>query len=530
MPNASSKPRLAFALLAATLIYLCFFARLDALGLVGPDEPRYASVARAMAESGDWITPRLDGEPWLEKPVLYYWAAAAVFRLAGVSEFTARLPSALAATLVALLLAWMAGRRYGAATAETFLLIFPTCVGVFAFARAATTDMLFAAALAGALAAAAPLVLDERGARAGTQAAFGAAVGLATLAKGPGGVVLAGGSLMLWALGARAWRRLPDVLHARAAAGFAATVLPWYTLCAWRNPDFVETFLIGHNLERFFTPVFRHEQPFWFFGPIVLLGLLPWTALALLAGRDAARAWRAPGGRRSTSFFLACWAVFPILFFSFSQSKLPGYVLPAFPALTLLLSRGVAKAVESQAGARWAVAAVGATQIAMALSAGVWLRRLPSASEYAQAGSVRPWLVLAGVVGAGVAALALARRTPAAVRIAALLVAGLVGGAAFRALPRLDPHLSPRAAAEAAREWERQGERIQVYRLHRAWHYGLNFYLQRRVGVWEPAAGQPATVCTSAAGEAELRRLGRKVIRLREVTPAAILVRVEAAR
>ena len=116
--------------------------------MIGPDEPRYASIARAMAETGDWVTPRLDGQPWFEKPVLYYWGAAAAFRLFGVNDFSARLPSAIFATLAALALAWLARKIYGSGTAWAVLLIFPTCVGVFAFARAGTTDMPFSASLA----------------------------------------------------------------------------------------------------------------------------------------------------------------------------------------------------------------------------------------------------------------------------------------------------------------------------------------------------------------------------------------------
>jgi len=147
-PSAGIRTRLLAAFFAAILLYVCFFSRLSALGFVGPDEPRYANVARAMLGSGDWVTPRLNGQPWLEKPALYYWAAAAAFRIFGVNEFAARLPSALAATLATLGLAWPALRLYGGKTAWYVLLLLPTSAGMFGFARAATTDMLFSSTLA----------------------------------------------------------------------------------------------------------------------------------------------------------------------------------------------------------------------------------------------------------------------------------------------------------------------------------------------------------------------------------------------
>jgi 4-amino-4-deoxy-L-arabinose transferase-like glycosyltransferase len=140
--------------LAGFLLSACLFVGLGAIGLVGPDEPRYASIARTMAQTGDWVTPRLWGHPWFEKPILYYWAAAASFKLFGVSEATARLPDALAALFGALLLALAAWRLWGGRAARLALVIFPTSIGIFAFARAATMDMLLAVSLEAAMVAA----------------------------------------------------------------------------------------------------------------------------------------------------------------------------------------------------------------------------------------------------------------------------------------------------------------------------------------------------------------------------------------
>src|ERR1700722_1287664 len=172
-------------ILTLTVAAICLFSGLRALGLVGPDEPRYTAIARAMLQTGDWVTPRLYGQPWFEKPVLYYWAAAAAFRLFGVSEFAARLPSALAALLATAAMTWAALRSYGLDAAWLTLLMLPTTLAAIGFARAATPDMLFSALLVAAAASASEMLAKKKSGLA-ARVAFGIFLGAATLAKGPG--------------------------------------------------------------------------------------------------------------------------------------------------------------------------------------------------------------------------------------------------------------------------------------------------------------------------------------------------------
>jgi len=136
------------------VLYVCLFSGLGAFGLTGPDEPRYAAIARAMTETHDWVTPRLWGTPWFEKPVLYYWTAGMAMRTFGVGEFAARLPSALAALLAVLAVGWTALRAYGIGAAWYALLMLPTSVAMIGFSRAASPDMLFAGLLTAAMAVA----------------------------------------------------------------------------------------------------------------------------------------------------------------------------------------------------------------------------------------------------------------------------------------------------------------------------------------------------------------------------------------
>src|ERR1700736_5078903 len=163
--------RIGWLVLICATLYVCYFSHLGAIGFVGPDEPRYAWIARDMAETGDWVTPRLYGKPWFEKPPLYYWGAPTCFKLFGVSEAAARLPSAISALLATLALAWLAWRVYDAETARWLLLLLPTTVGMIGFSRAAATDMPFSAMLTIAMVCAAVIVglVPERYSQDGTQ-------------------------------------------------------------------------------------------------------------------------------------------------------------------------------------------------------------------------------------------------------------------------------------------------------------------------------------------------------------------------
>src|ERR1700758_1743990 len=198
------------AVIHATLS-ICYFSHLGALGFVGPDEPRYAWIARDMAETGDWVTPRLYGRPWFEKPPLFYWGAALSFKTFGVSETAARLPSAICALLATLALAWLALRLYGAETARWLLLLLPTTVGMIGFSHAAATDMPLSATLTIAMVFTAKLLrlLPPPASISSTSLItilLGFFLGLGALAKGPAALVLPGGAVLLWAIFTKRWR------------------------------------------------------------------------------------------------------------------------------------------------------------------------------------------------------------------------------------------------------------------------------------------------------------------------------------
>jgi len=511
--------------LAAFLLVVCLFVGLGAIGLVGPDEPRYASIARTMAQTGDWVTPRLWGHPWFEKPILYYWSAAASFKLFGVSEAAARLPNALAALAGALLLALAAWRLWGGRAARLALVIFPTSIGIFAFARAATMDMLLTVSVEAAMVAAIFALPHRPRERSWHRHGFGpgprwrlalvgACIGLGTLAKGPVAILLAGGSVVLWAALTRRWREALRFLRWEPVTAFAVVALPWYIACSRANPDFARAFLWHQNVQRFLTPVFEHVQPWWFFLPILALGLVPWTPVLLGTAREGWRVFRSGRARESAGVFVACWAIFPLLFFSFSKSKLPGYILPAIPPLILLLARTISgvsgrKADTAKPGdAIWpaarmdrlglaAIGLVGICWVGLAAGAGNWLRRLPWQWGAAHHAEILAFLTLTAVAGLVMAALAAAGRPRLAVALSALWMGLLVAGVSVKMLPRLDPYLSARSAAETVVYVGRPNMPVEQYKLQRDWAYGLNYYFGRKLPEWSPADSQPARVYTT---------------------------------
>lgn len=511
------------------MLALALFTGLAAIGLVGPDEPRYAWIARDMARSGDWVTPRLFGQPWFEKPVLYYWAAAAGFRIFGSAEWAARMPSALAALCATLAIAWLALKHYGEKTAWVVLLIFATTAGALAFARAATPDMLFAASLAMAMACAAG-ILRERGelrVAAKVQAAahglkskslagiilFGAWLGVAVLAKGPGGVAIAGGSIGLWAVFTRKWRAALRLAHPAGIAAFAVVAAPWYVLCAWRNPDFLHTFLFLHNFERYLTPVFQHRQPLWFFGPILVIALLPWSLLLLPVAAEGLRLWRAKTFYDSSGFFFACWAMFPFLFFSLSQSKLPGYILPAVPALALLCGVALERRIEAGHSDRaWILVSVTATVFALYLAAPhlgtKFLPDLMITQNWQARGRILQWY---GAIVCVASVLFVFFRSPrlalSSVCASGLFLALLANDTLRIAEIRSDDQFSARRIASSPQLLPPyNSDPIALFHAHRNWEFGLNFYLGRVIPEWSPEVSGPAIVFTSPSGLQELRQ------------------------
>ena len=480
--------KIAWAVVIVVTLAVCYFSNLGAIGFVGPDEPRYAWIARDMAESGDWVTPRLYGKPWFEKPPLYYWMAGAGFKMFGVSEVTARLPSALCALFATLALAWLAWRVYGEETARWLLLLLPTSAGMIGFSHAAATDMPFSALLTILLVCAAVIFgfTDNENTPILPRTPwfalllFGFFLGLAVLAKGPAAIILAGGGVFLWALFTKRWRDAFRLLHPVAIATFCVTALPWYILCARRNPDFFRVFIIEHNFKRYLTPEFQHIQPFWYYVPVILVELLPWS----LIGIGAFIGWCLDKPRfcigEKTSFVFS-WAFFCVAFFSVSQSKLPGYILPAFPAFVLLASIALSSSRRILSRMNIAGALAGGTIFTI-------IGLLPIVIS-----SRRNSFVALPVVGALFAAWGIAnliaagalRNANMAMQLLAVPVLLLFAGVNKAVNHHWSWAKSSRNIAASLISERIPAQQLRTFRLKRDVQYALSFYLHREVVDWE---------------------------------------------
>lgn len=318
------------------------FFRLGGLPFTGADEPRYARIAEEMQADGRWVTPVLEGRPWLEKPPLYYWITIPWFAAAGPSEAAARTGPALCALISALAVFFLGARFRSAGTGFLASCILLTSIGIPAFGRSASTDMPFTACLTVSLSFLAAAAAGRGYPRWKTALGY-VFLGLAVLAKGPVALVLiAGIAALFWTLDDRGGS-LRRMLVPEGLVLTLAVAAPWFVLAFQQNGySFITTFLINHNLARYVSDIHHHTQPVYYFVPVLLGLLFPWSGwlAALWPGSISARlrAWR---DWDPMILFLTCWFLVPFVFFSLSKAKLAGYILPSIPPLALLLAAGL---------------------------------------------------------------------------------------------------------------------------------------------------------------------------------------------
>ena len=355
------------AAVATAVCAFLFFFGLGAFGLTGADEPRYAQIAREMLARHDWIVPTLNGSPWLEKPVFLYWKMIASYKLLGVEDWAARAPAAFHATALVLVIFFFM-RRFRPGSELDAALIAASSAGVIGFARAASTDMLLSATFSVAMLSWWAWRQNGRRLWLGV---FYVLIGIGALAKGPVAPALAVLIVAAYAALHRDARIFFRSLWLLGFALFLVTVLPWYVAIQVKVPSFFRVFFIEHNLERFGTNLYRHSQPFWYYIPVFLLAILPWICFTIPALIESVRGlWREDGKQPSQRLpelstskplgladeapipapqpaaapahtddlpaFLVIWILVPIVFFSVSRSKLPGYILPSIPPAAIL--------------------------------------------------------------------------------------------------------------------------------------------------------------------------------------------------
>ncbi|MGE5624913.1 MAG: glycosyltransferase family 39 protein [Bacillota bacterium] len=330
------------ALLAAALLGVAWFVGLGHRDLFQTDEGRYAEVPREMLASGDWVTPRLDGIRYFEKPPLQYWATAAAFSVFGESNGVSRLWTALLGFFGILMTAFTGARLFDRRTGLFAAMVLTGSVYYVIMGHFNTLDMGVTFFMCGSLFAflLAMDALDVKSRRVWMYLAWGFAA-LATLSKGLEAVVLPGAVFLLYVAITRDWRRFAQLHIFGGLALYLAIAAPWFLLVGARNPGFAQFFFVHEHFQRFLTTVHHRVEPWWFFIPILLFGLLCFLPQFL---RAVARLFRrgtydAGMGRFNHVLFLWLWCGFIFLFFSLSDSKLGSYILPIFPALALLVGR-----------------------------------------------------------------------------------------------------------------------------------------------------------------------------------------------
>ncbi len=365
--------------------------------LFEPDEGRYAEIPREMLASGDFVTPRLNGVLYFEKPPLYYWLVAGSMKVLGPGEWAVRLPGMLATILMVVMTVLFARRRWGTRAALLAGLVMGSSVLVFVLARIAIIDPVLSLALSGAAFAFAAFESAEQSGEKGRarRALYGLAVACAAavMLKGLIGLVLPAGAIGLFLLLSGRWRLLRRLLSPGPLLLFLLLAVPWHVAVARRNPGFLHFYFVHEHFERFLTTEHRREGSPLYFVAVLLAGFLPWTGFFGRL-RDTFPTGRAAYRERPTESFLWTWTLLVLVFFSVSRSKLIPYVEPVWPALGLLLAVGIERA--HQRGTLYTIErAATAILLAALLAAGVvW---------GFGAGYLRAW----GMVVPGVVALAL---------------------------------------------------------------------------------------------------------------------------
>jgi 4-amino-4-deoxy-L-arabinose transferase-like glycosyltransferase len=506
-----SRASIDWLLLAGFCGFLFFFG-LAYFGLIGADEPRYAQVAREMLARHDWITPTLGDKPWLEKPPLYYWQAMLAYSIFGVSDWAARLPSAVDATLMVIAV-YLFLKRLRPGCQLDGALMTASAAGVIGFARAASTDMPLAATFTIALLAWYAWYESESHRHL---AIFYGFLALGMLAKGPVAPWLAAVVIVIFAAAKRDFQLILRTLWLPGVLLFCAIALPWYIAVQFRNPEFLRVFILEHNLARFGTNLYHHPEPFWYFVPVTLIGLIPWTVFVAASWTESIRVWweerqRMLSSEDAFNAFLVIWLIVPVVFFSLSKSKLPGYIVPALPAGTLLLAEYVRRrATDGESASTFLIvlhSVVAAAPIVPALMIQyiILQHRLP----WGKAAAIS--FTFAAVLAIGIAITLRTKLGFNGLRFVTLVPIVLAVAAILRlGSPALDSTLSVRPVANEISHLENKPLPLAVSGVSRQTEYGLAFYRNQIIARYDLGL-VPASEHLVVAPEASQTAIAKQV-------------------
>lgn len=420
------------ALLLVLLFALAWFGTLEHRRLINPDEGRYSEIPREMVASGDWLTPRLNGIKYFEKPALQYWATATAFAAFGEHHWTARLWPALTGFIGILATAFATARLFGTQAGLIAGAVLAGSVLWNVIGHVNTLDMGVSFFLAAAVFALCLAQRDQTGPAESRRWLDGAwaLLALAVLSKGLIGLVLPAATVVAYALWQRDWGFILRIRPFRGLAILLAITAPWFIAVSLANPEFARFFFIHEHFERFLTKAHGRYQPMWYFIPILLIGMLPWLGTLL---QGLAAGMRSDAGLRfQPRRFLFLWAVLVFAFFSVSSSKLASYILPIFPALAALIGLHLAGHVAARRIEWHALPAI--------LTGGACLFLVPYVTRFANETvpatlyqSYQPWLYggSAALLLGGIAGFWLGRQGRSVAAVFALAFGGFAFGQGF---------------------------------------------------------------------------------------------------
>lgn len=312
-------------ILIAVIIFTLFFG-IGGVPLLDPDEPVYAETAREMIQTGDFLSPRIFGDYWYDKPPMYYWLVAIAFQIFGDGEFAARFPAALMGGLTSIMVYFSVTKLFNERAGFWSSMVLTTCIQFFYLSKAAVTDTTLLFFMTAAL-----LSFMHK-----HYWLMYICMGLATVVKGPIGIVFPGAIIFLYLLFIGQLREILRMHVFRGLLVYFLVAGPWYYLMyTVHGMEFINTFLGFHNITRFTTPEHASRVTFWYYFPVIILGLFPWTGLLIQAIKSSIAESRIDDMR--ILLFAHVWWAFVFLFFTVCKTKLVSYILPMFPALAIII-------------------------------------------------------------------------------------------------------------------------------------------------------------------------------------------------
>lgn len=474
MPSSpSSSYRAAWLVFALAALFFCI--GLGARPYLVPSEARYIEIPRQMLATGDWLTPRINGVPYFEKPPLFYWMQAAVMGVFGYGEFAGRIVTALFSAGCCAVTYAVAAMLYGRKAGLLSALMLATCLLGYVLSRVATLDVpvsFFITCTLGCF-----LAAQSSTRKSTPYLLMYAAAALGTMTKGLIGFVVPGLVIGAWIALTRRWAVLKEARLLTGLALFLLIAAPWHLLMHMHHPAFAEFYFIHEHFTRYLTDEHKRTAPWWFFLAVTVAGLMPWTALLPAAGK-ALRL------KDPDTLFLALWVALPLIFYSTSHSKLLPYIFPIFPPLAILLGRHLALMLEGKAPdaplrfAGWMTLGIFIPLLAA-------LPMLPhlSAKIAKRAGGlsqIAPWELLPIALMLLALAYLLIRKAPAPSLVKALAAFAVVLGMNLNAIAEPLDTESTRPLAKALLPQLRDGDMVAAYGTY--WQ-DLPVYLNRNITV-----------------------------------------------